>query len=161
MGERTKPWWDKVPLHAGGDVIVGTVGAGARNVAIGKGITQAVYDVLGEPTPDDKRIVEQRLAGVASALEGRAGQVDPATASMASFQLEVLKGELSKTEPSETPSGTTITKIGDWLLDNVPEIGGSLVGLFATPAVGKVVGKAGELAVAWVKQRFGGEGGAS
>jgi hypothetical protein len=41
------------------------------------------------------------------------------------------------------------------LLDSVPQIAEVLTSLFATPAVGKVVGKAGEVAVGWVKQRFG------
>jgi len=45
--------------------------------------------------------------------------------------------------------------MGDWLLDNLPAIGEALGTLFALPAVGRVVGKAGEAAVKWVQQRFG------
>ena len=44
--------------------------------------------------------------------------------------------------------------MGDWLLDNLPAIGEALGALFALPAVGRVVGKAGEGAVKWVTQRF-------
>ena len=74
---------------------------------------------------------------------------------MAEFQLKLLQGELTKTDKDETPSASTITQVGDWLLDNIPSIAESLTSLFATPVVGKIVGKAGEVAVKWVKQRFG------
>jgi hypothetical protein len=74
---------------------------------------------------------------------------------MAEFQLKLLQGELAKTGEGETPSASTITQVGDWLLDNVPQIAEILTGLFATPAVGRVVGKAGKVAVEWVKKRFG------
>ena len=43
----------------------------------------------------------------------------------------------------------------DLLLDSVPQIADALAALFATPAVGRVVGVAGEAAVTWVKRRFG------
>ena len=56
---------------------------------------------------------------------------------------------------NETPSASTITQIGDWLLDNLPELAETLAGLFATPAVGRVVGRAGESAVSWLRKRFG------
>jgi hypothetical protein len=148
-------WWDQIPVHAGGDVIVGTVGAGSTGVAIGKNIAQTVTQVLGEPTPDDRQVIEQQFAQVRAALHQAGGQLDPATANMAQFQVNLLQGELTKTEPGEVPSASTITQVGDWLLDNVPQIAEALVSLFATPAVGKVVGLAGELAVTWVKARFG------
>jgi len=74
---------------------------------------------------------------------------------MAEFQLKLLQGELTKIDKDETPSASTITQVGDWLLDNIPSIAETLTGFFATPAVGKVVGKAGEAAIKWVKQRFG------
>jgi hypothetical protein len=153
--EKSQAWWDKIPAQAGGDVIIGEVGAGARGVAIGKNITQSVYDVLGAPAPGDKQIVDQSMASVTTALQQMQGQLDANTAKMAEFQLKLLHGELAKTEKDEKPSASTITQVGDWLLDSVPQIAEVLTSLFATPAVGKVVGKAGEVAVAWVKQRFG------
>lgn len=153
--EEKKPWWDELPAHIGGDVIIGEVGAGAKGVAIGKNITQAIYDTLGEPTPDDKQVIEQKLSEVTAALQETRGQLDATTAKMAEFQVKLLQGELIKTEEGEMPSASTITQVGDWLLDNVPQIAEILTGLFATPAVGKVVGKAGEVAVKWVKKRLG------
>jgi hypothetical protein len=155
---KKKPWWDELPAYVGGDVIIGEVGAGAKGVAIGKNITQAIYDTLGEPTPDDKQVVEQKLSEVTAALQEVRGQLDTATANMAEFQVKLLQGELTKTEEGEMPSASTITQVGDWLLDSIPQIAEILTGLFATPAVGKVVGKAGEVAVRWVKKRFGSKG---
>jgi hypothetical protein len=153
--EESQAWWDKVPTQAGGDVIIGTVGAGAHGVAIGKNITQTLYDMLGEPLPGDRQIIDQRMAAVMAALQQMQAQLDANTAKMAEFQLKLLHGELAKTDKDDKPSASTITQVGDWLLDNVPEIAGTLTSLFATPAVGKVVGMAGEVAVKWVKQRFG------
>jgi hypothetical protein len=148
-------WWNDIPAQIGGDVIIGRVGAGATGVAVGKNITQTVYDVLGEPTPDDKQIIEQKLSGAMTTVQGLQEQLDAQTAAIAEFQLKLLQGELTKTEEGETPSASTITHVGDWLLDNVPQIAEILTSLFATPAVGRVVGKAGEVAVEWVKKRFG------
>jgi len=148
-----RPWWDDVSIQSGGDVIIGQVGAGAKGVAIGK--NQAVYGTLGEPVPGDKQVIEKRFAEVAAALQKLQGQMDANTAKMAEFQLKLLQGELTKIDKDETPSASTITQVGDWLLDSIPAIAETLTSLFATPAVGKVVGKAGEVAIKWVKQRFG------
>jgi hypothetical protein len=150
-------WWDSIPAQIGGDVIIGHVGAGAKGAVIGKHqiVTQTIYDVLGEPTPDDKQVIEQKLSEATTAVQELREQLDAQTATMAEFQLKLLQGELTKTEEGETPSASTITQVGDWLLDNVPQIAEILTGLFATPAVGRVVGKAGEVAVEWVKKRFG------
>jgi hypothetical protein len=150
-------WWDSVPAPIGGDVIIGHVGAGAKGTVIGKNqiVTQTIYDVLGEPTPDDKQVIEQKLSEATTTVQELREQLDAATAAMAEFQLKLLQGELTKTEEGETPSASTITQVSDWLLDNVPQVAEILISLFATPAVGRVVGKAGEVAVEWVKKRFG------
>ena len=153
--EIQQDWWNNIPAQIGGDVIIGHVGAGATGVAIGKNITQAIYDTLGEPTPDDRQVIEQKLSEATAAVQEIREQLDSATATMAEFQLKLLQGELTKTEEDETPSASTITQIGDWLLDNVPQVAEILTSLFATPAVGRVVGRAGEVAVEWVKKRFG------
>jgi hypothetical protein len=152
-------WWDNISIKNAGDVIIGHVGAGAIGVTMGKNnITQTVYDVLGEPTPDDKQVIEQKLSEAMTTVQGLQEQLDAQTAGIAEFQLKLLQGELTKTEEGETPSASTITQVGDWLLDNVPQIAEILTSLFATPAVGRVVGKAGEVAVEWVKKRFGRNG---
>ena len=148
-----RPWWNDVSIQSGGDVIIGQVGAGAKGVAIGKNL--AVYGTLGEPVPGDKQVIEKQFAQVTAALQKLQGQMDANTAKMAELQLKLLQGELTKTDKDETPSASTITQVGDWLLDSIPSIAETLTSLFATPAVGKVVGKAGEAAIKWVKQRFG------
>jgi hypothetical protein len=153
--EIQQDWWDSIPAQIGGDVIIGHVGAGATGVAIGKNITQTIYDMLGEPAPDDKQVIEQKLSEATTAVQELREQLDAQTAAVAEFQLKLLQGELTKTEEGETPSASTITQVGDWLLDNVPQIAEILTSLFATPAVGRVVGKAGEVAVEWVKKRLG------
>jgi hypothetical protein len=163
-----KKWWEALAANdqgltglgsldaagAGGDVIIGIVGAGASDVAVGKNIRQQIYKIVGAPTPDDKQLITQKLAEVDAALASQASAVEAAKMQMAQSYLELLRGELLKTGEGETPSAGAITLVGNWLLDNIPEIAEALTGLFATPAVGRVVGKAGEAAVTWVKQRF-------
>jgi hypothetical protein len=151
-----KPWWEQVgPLRAGGDVIIASVGPGAKNVAIGKNITQQIYEAVGEPAPDDKEVIQQKLDEVNAALMQQQALIVAAKTQQAQTFLELLRGELTKTEESETPSANTIILVGNWLLDNVPEILEAVTSLFATPAVGRVIGKAGEVVVNWVKERFG------
>ena len=158
--EKTQPWWEQVSNAIGtvdasntkGDVIIAVVGAGAKNVAAGKNITQSVTEVLGPPTPDDKKQIEQGFAGLLDALARL--QVDEAAVDRAKTRIEILQEELGKTG-DDVPSASTVARMGDWLLDNLPAIGEALGTLFALPAVGRVVGKAGEAAVKWVQQRFG------
>lgn len=169
MDESRPPWWEQVSAERAatgrdiqtgdtqGDVIIANVGAGARNVAVGKQIVQQVYAAVGEPTPDDKQIIQQQLAAVQTAVQAALNSIDPAPhlAQIAEFQLQLLEAELSKTEPDAVPSANTIVQVGNWLLENIPDIAETLAGVFATPAVGRVVGKAGAVAVDWIKQRFG------
>jgi hypothetical protein len=158
--EKTQPWWEQVSNAIGtvnasdtkGDVIIAVVGAGAKNVAAGKDITQTVTEVLGPPTPDDRTQIEQGFAVLLDALARL--QVDEAAADRAKTRIEILQEELGKTG-DDVPSASTVARMGDWLLDNLPAIGEALGTLFALPAVGRVVGKAGEAAVKWVQQRFG------
>jgi len=165
MGERDgRKGWDKLggaqagieTGETGGDVIIATIGAGVRNVAVGKNITQQIYEVLGEPTPDDATVIAQQFDQLKQTLTGLQDDVDAAKINVAEIRIEQLEDELSDTDEDATPRAKTIIKAGDWLLDNMPDIAEALAGLFATPAVGRVVGKAGEVAVDWVKARFGG-----
>ena len=147
------PWWTQISVpsgdvNTGGDMIIATIGAGSRNVAVGKNISQQYIEVLGEATPDDETIIRQEF----DQLKQRLAALQQLQA--AQLQVQLLEGELTKTGEDERPSAGAITMVGDWLLDNIPGITEALVSLFATPAVGRVVGKAGETAVAWVKSRF-------
>jgi hypothetical protein len=151
-----KPWWDKLPPNIGGDAIIANVGAGAQNVAVGKNIQQTIIATLGAPTANDKQVIDEKFAELNATLGKLGKQIDPTTKKMAEFQIKLLQDELTKTDAKETPSASVITKVGDWLLDNVPMMAEAVVGLFASPIVGKVIGKAGEVAIKWAKQRFGG-----
>ena len=153
--QESATWWQDIPLTARGDVIIGQVGANARGVAIGKGITQTVYGVLGEPEPDDGQNVQRELGVLKSRLDESLAGADGAVAQMAAFQYKLLATQLQKTGEDAVPDGDTITQVSDWLLEQVPAIAETLASVFATPAVGRVVGKAGEGAIAWLKQRFG------
>jgi hypothetical protein len=161
--DKTPNWWDNLPDTIGnfssgdidGDVIIATVGAGAKNVAVGKNITQAIYETLGEPAPGDKQIIQEQLAQAKAALKQTTAGMGESAANMAQRMLAQMEQELLKTGHDETPNATTIIQMGDLLLDTVPQTAEALASLFATPAVGRVVAKAGEAAVSWVKQRFG------
>jgi len=157
---KTQPWWEQVSnaigsvdaSNAAGDVIVAVVGAGARNVAVGKNITQTVAEVLGPSAPDDAAQVKQGFAALLAALARL--PVDAASAERAKMRIELLQEELTRGD-AETPNAGTITSMGDWLLNNLPALAGPLATLFALPAVGRVLGRAGEPAVKWVQQHFG------
>jgi CHAT domain-containing protein len=161
--DKRQNWWDNLPGTIGnfssndidGDVIIATVGAGAKNVAVGKNITQAIYERLGEPTPGDKQIIQEQLAQVKAALKQAVAGMGESAANMAQGMLAQIEQELLKTGQDETPNATTIIQMGDLLLNSVPQIAEVFASLFATPAVGRVVAKAGEAAVSWVKERFG------
>lgn len=164
MSKQSEPkWWEQLPdtigdfksRDIGGDVIIASVGAGAQNVAIGKDVRQTVYEVLGQPTSDDKEIIQQGLAEVREALQQAKPEIGQSAETMAQGMLNQMENELAKTGDEETPNADVITSVGDLLLDSVPQIAETLASLFATPAVGRVVGKAGEAAVNWVKRRFG------
>ena len=158
--DKPQPWWEQVSnaigsvdaSHAAGDVIIAVVGAGARNVAVGKNITQTVHEVLGPPAPDDSEQVRQGFAALLAALARL--PIDAGAAERAKMRIELLQEELTRGD-NETPNAGTITSMGDWLLTNLPTLSSALGALFALPAAGRVLARAGEPAVKWVQQRFG------
>ncbi len=136
----------QAPISAGRDAIVANI-SGSSKVAVGKQISQ--IDQAGAPAgPPDRVIIDQGLAALGSALEQLRGQIDPALASMATFQIGLLGGELIKLA-SDTPSANTIVQVGDWLLANVPQLAAPLQALLAAPAVARAVERAGGAAPAW------------
>jgi hypothetical protein len=163
--ESQQNWWDNLPdtigdfsaRDIGGDVVIASVGDGAQNVLIGKSITQTVLTALGEPTADDKQIIQDQFAEVRDTLKQTEPEIGKSAETMAQGLLNQMEAELVKTGEDEIPNAGTITQIGDLLLDSVPQVAEALTSLFATPAVGRVVGKAGEAALKWVKTRFGGK----
>jgi hypothetical protein len=139
--------------QAGGDVIVGTVGAGAQGVAIGKNIQQTLGGL--SEADDDRRAIGELLTRLDRDLAARAGRIDPAAASMAAGYLRLLAGELTKSGERASPSASTVTLVGDWLLDNVPPLRDGLAALFAAPATRRALARADEPLDKWLVRRFG------
>jgi len=99
-----KAWWDELLPHVGGDMIVGKVGSGAKNVAVGKNIQQTIDSTLGPPTPNDKKTIVELLDNVSAEITKQKGKIDPKTLEMAEFQIKLLGDELKKIGKEETPS---------------------------------------------------------
>jgi hypothetical protein len=144
------------PSQAGGDMIVANVGAGAQGNVIGK--NQLVYQTSdgAASQEDDRRAIGELLAQLDRALAGGAAQLDSATTGIAAGYLRLLAGELSKTGERAVPSASTITLVGDWLLDNVSSLHGSLAALFAAPATRRALARADAPLDPWLQRRFGG-----
>lgn len=141
-------WLPRLPT-AGGDVIVAQVGAGAQHVAVGKHIQQSSL-------PSDPSRVAASLDAQFDQLDSEvaAHQAGPgATAAMASFQLRLLRGELTK--PGDAaPSLPTVRAVVDWLLAQAPQISASLAALMRSPAALQSLARAGPEAITWAAQRF-------
>jgi hypothetical protein len=146
-----QPW--PAGAHSGGDMIVANVGAGAQGVAVGKNIHQAIGGASTQE--DDRRAIGELLAQLDRALAGGAAQTDGATAGMAAGYLRLLAGELSKTGERAVPSASTLTLVGDWLIDNLPPLRGPLAVLFAAPATRRALARADAPLDAWLQRRFG------
>ncbi len=142
-------WWDQFPPLAH----IQSLAPGAGEA---KDIQERAAAVLGPLTPEDRRLIEQRLANLGAYLQKARAQLDGMTASMAEHKFRLLRGELSKTDETQSPNAATIAQTGDWLLDNVPGLAVPLVRMFADPAVAKVLVQAGPVAMAWAQQRLGG-----
>lgn len=143
-----------VPWAAGGDVIIADVGDGASNVAVGKNITQAGYFSSSSNNVPEELLVARAFERVARVLADARSTLDSTTLTMAQFQLRLLEGELAKTAPEEAPSASTITQVGDWLLEHVPPLWDALADLFSQPWAVQVMAKAGPSAVDWWTSRF-------
>lgn len=143
-----QPWWEQLPP-------ITATGLRAPESAAND-LQARVTALLGPLTPDDRRVIEQRLGNLGAYLTKARAELDGMTASIAQHKFRLLRDELSKTDENQRPNAVTITQTGDWLLENVPALGDSLVRAFADPALGKVIGRAGPIAVAWTQQRLGG-----
>jgi hypothetical protein len=139
-------------MQSGGDLIVGNVGAGAQGVAIGKDIVQTLGGVASQQ--DDQRAIGELLARLDRDLAAGTAQLG-AAAGVAAGYLRLLAGELSKTGDRATPSASTLTLVGDWLLDNAAPLREALGALFAAPAVRRVLARADAPLDAWLQRRFG------
>jgi hypothetical protein len=139
---------------AGGDMIVGSVGAGAQGIAIGKNIRQALSG--GQSAQEeDRRAIDELLARLDRELAANIGQIEHATAQMAAGYLRLLGGELTKAGDRAAPSASTVTLVGDWLLDNVSPLRAALAALFTAPASRRALARADAPLDTWLDRRFG------
>jgi hypothetical protein len=136
---------DKISGHqAGGDVIVATVGAGARNVAVGKNIHQTVTE-----TPGQSNEAEQQQIGAAlTALLHAARTIsDQRIALRAEVHIETLQEELTKS--AAALNGGAVTNALAWLQTNAPTLAPAVNALLALPAVQQRLLQADAQTVAW------------
>ena len=157
-GDKKQAWWEQVTnaigavdaSGAGGDVIVATIGAGAKNVVVGKGNVQQVTEVIGQPQPDDRAQIAAGLQQLSAALT--ALSLAETERARGEARLEILQDELTKSDGA--PDGGMIVKAGDWLLQNLPVLSEALGAFFALPAVGRALGEAGSAALNWAMSSF-------
>lgn len=150
-GER--PW--PAGAQSGGDMIVANIGAGAQKNVVGK--NQLVYQ-KDDPTSEqnDRQAIGELLARLERALADGAAHTDAAMAGMATGYLRLLSGELTKSGERAVPSASTITLVGDWLIDSLPQLRDQLVALFDAPATRRSLARADTPLDAWLRRRFGG-----
>jgi len=153
MNEKQRPWWEEVP--AGGDVIVVQMGDYAHKVAAGKDVRLVTHEVLEEATGEDYHAVETSLAELRAQLAKVEG-LELAQRVLAEDRVQTLEEEL--TSQDKPPEVSRVSKAVDWLLDNIPDIAEALLSLFASPAVGRIIGKAGTAGIEWAQKRFGSKG---
>lgn len=129
---------------------VGDVGPGAQ-VAIGKEIKQTITRAPTELTTAERVEIVRLLAE----LKNQLASLDiPEKKKLVGQEfVGQLEEELTKSEAP--PDASTIKVAGDWLLNNIPALAGTVASVFASPIVGKVVEAAGDIAAEWVKKRFG------
>ena len=153
---------DIVQLAQGGDITtgvkivgrIGNVGSGSI-VGIGSNFTQRVENVAPEQPDNSQKELQALLDGLECKVE--ALDLPPRHKSDAAYNLEQVKNELMK--ESGPPDLRRLRVAVDWLCDYVPDLRGTLAGLFAQPRVRRTVAESGEIASEWLKERF--EGGSN
>lgn len=144
-----RPWWASLADGARGDVIVGQIGAGAQNVAVGKAIQQIIGADAG--ASDDRATLETQLGALEQAARNAA--FDESTGAMVTFQVGLLRGELLKRDDAP-PSASTLTQVGEWLCTNAAPLREPLAALFTSGAGWRLLARAGNDAVTWAARRF-------
>jgi hypothetical protein len=137
---------DKIEGH------VGDVGSGAQ-VAIGKDIKQTITQAPTELSAAERIEIARLLAE----LKDQLASLDILESKKLVGQELVGQLEQELTRTDKPPDASTIKVVGDWLLENVPALAGTITGVFVNPVVGKAVKAAGSIAAEWVGKRFGGE----
>jgi len=120
-------------------------------VAIGAGITQSstVTTLTGGVTPAEMDDVRRMIAELAARV---AKEAPPDKAAAAAERVR----ELDAAVTGKAPDLTTMQYVQQWFLKHAPALAASVTSLVVHPLVGKIVGAAGDAAVAEFRRRFGG-----
>jgi hypothetical protein len=134
---------DKIEGH------VGDVGPGAQ-VSVGKDIRQTISQAPTKLTAAEYAELEGLLAELKAQLTRL--EIHESKKAVGQEFVRQLENEFTKTDAP--PDGSVIKVAGNWLLENVPALAGTVASMFLNPIVGKVVGAAGDIAAEWVKKSF-------
>jgi hypothetical protein len=133
-----------MPDSPGGKMIIGNIGS-AQNAAIGENITQ----ILGKPQPGDTEEVAKAVQQLRNEFQKVAPQLSEGKRYVAEDKINTIEQELKKKDGS--PSGDLIRAAGDWLVDNIPELGSALLSTFIPEPVGRILLTAGTATIHWIK----------
>ena len=133
---------------AGGDIITGTIGDHASQVAVGKNIRQLQKSGSAEITEADL----EELRGLFDELKKQvAEQAPPDKKDAALERVEELQQEVT----SDKPQPSTFEYVKNWFGKNIPGLLGSVTSLVVHPLVGKVVEAASSVAADAIRRQFG------
>jgi hypothetical protein len=107
-------------------------------------------------TAADQAAVEEQIGQLRFALSTLRGRINSGTSQLAELQLRLLQAELSKGGSGQAPDGATISGVGDWLLEHVPDLAEPLGRCLRSPAMQKALTAAGAQTLGWMRRRFGG-----
>lgn len=150
--DKPTSWIDKVmenmPPSQGGNTTVGYIGSARGHAAIGSNITQ-IGDILGKPQPGDTQEVAKAVEQLRTEFQKLAPQLNEGKRAVAEDKINTIEQQLKKKDGA--PSGDLIRAAGDWLVDNVPSLGGALLSTFIPEPVGRILLNAGIATIEWVK----------
>jgi hypothetical protein len=134
---------DRIQAHIQGEI--------SGQVAVGKAIKQTMVEAPVDLTAAERVELEGLLAKLRNQLAVL--EIPENKKVVAQEFAGQLGKELTKTDGP--PDGSMIKVAGNWLLENIPALAGTLTSLFLSPVVGKIVEATGDLAADWVKEQFG------
>ena len=129
---------DSIEISIGGD--------NPGMIAIGTEITQTQN--LRPPTDDELAELKRAFADLRAQVQG---QALPEMREAAIAQVD----ELEKAVHADEPDISTMEKVKNWFMKNIPVIAGSVTSVVLSPIVGKLVGVAGDALATEFKRRFG------
>ncbi len=144
MDEESRPG-DTIRADIQGDV--------SGQVAVGKDIIQQQW-IGQKPVVKEEEVaeLEQQLADLREAVRK---QAPPEEREKALERIDELE-EAATAQEQDVTTITTMEYVRNWFGKNLPSLAEAVTGVIIHPVVGKLVGAAGDLAVAEFRRRFGG-----